>query len=92
MTHTKEGAVNAILEQRRVEFYGEGITWFDFIRLDKDFDRRGAGYDATEVYNIKAGDNCLIWRVPYNEQQYNKQISEEQNNPVGTKPTAVADI
>lgn len=89
---TKEGVVNAILEQRRVEFYGEGITWFDFIRLDKDFDRRGAGYDATEVYNIKAGDNCLIWRIPYNEQQYNKQISEEQNNPVGTKPTAVADI
>lgn len=89
---TKEGVVNAILEQRRVEFYGEGITWFDFIRLDQDFDRRGAGYDATEVYNIKAGDNCLIWRIPYNEQQYNKQISEEQNNPVGTKPTAVADI
>lgn len=89
---SKDGVVNAVLDQRRVEFYGEGITWFDFIRLGKDFDRRGAGYDASEVYNIKAGDNCLIWRIPYNEQQYNKQISEDQNNPVGTKPTAVADI
>lgn len=85
------GVVNAVLEQRRIEFYGEGITWYDFIRLDKDFDRRGGGYDASEVYNIKAGDNCLIWRIPYNEVQYNAQISEDQNNPVGTHPTAVAD-
>lgn len=89
---TKEGVVNAVLEQRRVEFYGEGITWFDLIRLHKDFDRRGAGYGASEVYNIKAGDNSLIWRIPYNEMQYNKQITDKQNNPVGTKPTAVADI
>ena len=89
---SKEGVMNAILDQRRVEFYGEGITRFDFIRLDKEFDRRGEGYDASEVSNIKTGGNCLIWRVPYNEQQYNKQISEDQNNPAGTKPTAVADI
>lgn len=88
---TTEGVVNAILTQRRIEFYGEGITWFDFIRLNKDFDRRGAGYDATEVYNIPAKDDCLIWRVPKNEMQHNKFITEEQNNPVGKHPTAVAD-
>lgn len=88
---TTEGVVNAVLQQRRIEFFGEGIVWFDLIRLNKDFDRRGAGYDATECYNIPAGDACLIWRIPYNEMQYNKQISDDQNNPVGTKPSAVAD-
>lgn len=88
---TKDGVVNAVLQQRRVEFYGEGITWFDMIRLNKDFDRRGAGYDATECYNIPAGDACLIWRIPYNEMQYNKLITDDQNNPVGTKPSPVAD-
>ena len=88
---TTEGVVNATLIQRRIEFYGEGITWFDFIRLNKDFDRRGAGYDASEVYNIPAKDNCLIWRIPQNEMLYNKLISDSQNNPVGTKPTAVED-
>lgn len=88
---TTEALVEEILTQRRIEFYGEGITWFDFIRLNKDFDRRGAGYEAACVYNIKAGDPCLIWRIPYNEMQYNKLIPESDNNPVGTKPVAVAD-
>lgn len=88
---TTDDVVNAVLTQRRIEFYGEGITWFDLIRLNKDFDRRGAGYEALYVYNIPAGDNCLIWRIPYNEMQYNKQITDEQNNPVGTMPTPVAD-
>lgn len=88
---TTDGVVNATLIQRRIEFYGEGITWFDFIRLNKDFDRRGAGYDASEVYNIPAKDDCLIWRIPKNEMQHNKFITDEQNNPVGKHPTAVAD-
>lgn len=88
---TTSGVVNAVLEQRRIEFYGEGIVWFDLIRLNRDFDRRGAGYDATECYNIPAGDACLIWRIPHNEMHYNKLITDEQNNPVGTKPSAVAD-
>ena len=88
---TTEGVVNATLVQRRIEFYGEGITWFDFIRLNKDFDRRGAGYDASEVYNIPAKDACLIWRIPQNEMLHNKFITDADNNPVGVKPTAVAD-
>lgn len=88
---SKDEVVEAVLTQRRIEFYGEGITWFDLIRLNKDFDRRGAGYSATEVYNIKAGDDALTWRVPFNEMQYNKLITNEQNNPVATHPKAVAD-
>lgn len=83
--------VDEVLRQRRIEFYGEGITWFDLMRLGKNFDRRGAGYESAYVYNIPAGDAALVWRIPLNEIQYNAQISEEQNNPVATLPKAVAD-
>lgn len=85
------GVQEACFQQRRIEFWGEGISWFDYIRLNKDFDRRGGGFEASTCYDIKAGDNALIWRIPYNEIQYNKQISAEDNNPVATHPTPVAD-
>ncbi|MGI6223055.1 MAG: RagB/SusD family nutrient uptake outer membrane protein [Prevotella sp.] len=88
---TGTGVQEACFQQRRIEFWGEGLSWFDYIRLNKDFDRRGGGFGTNEVYNIAAGDNALIWRIPYNEIQYNAQISEEDNNPVPTHPVAVED-
>lgn len=81
----------AVFQQRRVEFWGEGITWFDYIRLNKAFDRRGGGFETNTCFNIPAGDNALIWRIPYNEIQYNAKISESDNNPVPTHPTPVPD-
>ena len=86
-----EDVQEEVFQQRRVEFYGEGVTWYDYIRLNKDFDRRGGGFEANYCFNIPAGDNCLIWRLPYSEVQYNSQISDSDNNPVATKPTAVDD-
>ncbi|MCR5076430.1 MAG: RagB/SusD family nutrient uptake outer membrane protein [Prevotella sp.] len=87
---TGEAVQEAVYQQRRVEFWGEGLSWFDLIRLNKDFDRRGGGFDANDCFDIKAGDKVLIWPIPENEVQYNKLI------PTGTggglsKPTAVAD-
>lgn len=83
--------VEEVFWHKRVELWGEGITWFDYLRLNKDFDRRGGGFEANYCFNIPAGDNALIWRLPYSEVQYNSQISESDNNPVATKPTAVED-
>lgn len=80
-----------VFQQKRMEFWGEGVIWFDYLRLNKDFDRRGGGFDANYCYNIPAGDNALIWRLPYSEVQYNSQISESDNNPVATHPVAVDD-
>lgn len=82
----------AVFQQRRIEFWGEGITWFDYIRLNKNFDRRGGGFETEYVYNIPAGDNALIWRIPQNEAQYNKKIGSDYNNPVATHPQPVPDI
>lgn len=77
--------------QRRVELWGEGLSYFDLMRLNKGIDRRGAGFPAAYVFNIPAGDGTLIYRIPQSEEQANPLISAEDNNPVCSIPTPVAD-
>jgi len=81
-----------VFRQRRIELWGEGLIWYDIMRLNKNIDRRGAGYqDAPYIYNIQAGDNVLLWRLPDVEINANKMLSSEDNNPAGNAPTPVAD-
>lgn len=82
-----------VYRQRRIELWGEGMSYFDILRLGKAMDRRGGGYINPEIiYNIPAGDNVLIYRIPQSEEQQNIQISADDNNPTSTKPVAVADV
>lgn len=72
-----------IFRQRRIELWGEGLVWFDFMRLNKDVDRRGAGYtDPGVVVHIPAGSNLLLYRIPQSEIEANLLISEGDNNPI----------
>ncbi len=81
-----------IYRQRRIELWGEGLSWFDIMRLKKNVDRRGAGYpNATVVYNIKYGDNAMLWRFPESEIQANPALEESDNNPAAAIPSPVAD-
>lgn len=82
-----------VYRQRRIEFWGEGLNWYDVMRLNKDVDRRGAGFpDASSVYNIAAGSDILLWRIPQNEITSNKALSEDDNNPSASAPSPVSDI
>lgn len=82
-----------IYRQRRIELWGEGLIWYDIMRLNKDVDRRGAGFpNASSVYNIPAGSDILLWRIPQNEINSNPALSEGDNNPAAPVPTPVADI
>jgi hypothetical protein len=91
MATTATGVQDAVWEQRRIELWGEGLSYFDLMRLNKGIDRRGAGFPSAYVYNIPAGDNTLIYRIPESEQEANSLISAEDNNPVTSLPTPVAD-
>lgn len=79
------------LMQRRVEFFGEGITYFDFMRLNKDFDRTGGGWPAVFNYNVKAGDPVLLLCIPESEQNGNKAFSAAENNSPAPRPTPVVE-
>ncbi len=82
-----------VYRQRRIELWGEGLSWYDIMRLNKDVDRRGAGFpDASSVYNIAAGSDILLWRIPQNEITSNKALTESDNNPSASAPSPVSDI
>ncbi len=81
----------AVYFQKRIELWGEGLIWFDVMRLNKGIDRRGGGFDATFVFNIPAGDPILLWRLPQTEINANSAISDADNNETVPSPTPVAD-
>lgn len=89
---SKEAIQQEVWRQRRIELWGEGLSWYDIMRLNKGVDRRGGGYpDETSIFNIPAGSNILLWRIPKTEINSNKGISETDNNPVEAEPDPVAD-
>lgn len=71
--------VEAVYTQRRIELWGEGLVWFDIMRLNKGIDRRGCGFDDPEIiYDIEPTDNVLLWRVPEAELEANKPLKAQQ--------------
>ncbi len=90
--HSAADFQEEVYRQRRIELWGEGLSWYDIMRLNKNVDRRGAGYpNATSVFNIAAGSDILLWRIPENEIQANKALTADSNNPSASLPTPVAD-
>lgn len=80
----------AVYQQRRIELWGEGMSYFDILRLKKPMDRRGAGFEASACYNIPAGDPALILQIPQSEVEANSALGA--NNEPGVQPTPVQDI
>ena len=78
--------------QKRIELWGEGLIWFDFMRLNKNLDRRGGGFDATAVFVINAGDPILLWRIPQTEIEANPALTDADNNETTPVPQPVADV
>lgn len=80
-----------VYRQKRIEFWGEGIIWYDVMRLNKGVDRRGAGYTAAAIFNIPSGDPILLWRLPQSEIQGNSALTDDDNNKATEAPTPVDD-
>lgn len=87
----KEGVRDAVWNQRRIELWGEGLSYFDLVRLNKPVDRRGGGWDDAWVYNIPAGDQIMVLPIPQSETNRNPLISPADNNPSVSKPRPVDD-
>lgn len=78
-----------IYRQRALEFWGEGITFYDMMRLGLPLTREGAlakrdpsagGYPLESRFNIPAGDNKFLFQFPREEILNNRAV---QQNPVG---------
>lgn len=78
-----------VLNQRRIELWGEGITYYDFLRLGKDFDRAGAGFPDEWNYNVPATSNLFRLPIPETEMQGNEAFRlAGNNNPSASRPVA----
>jgi len=93
---TAEELQDEIWLQRRMEFWGEGITWYDHMRLEKDIvryeERNGqiiTNFGANAIFNIPADAPYRIWPIPQNEIQANDGISDADNNNMGTLPQSL---
>lgn len=90
---SKTDIQNEIWRQRRIELWGEGLSWFDIMRLKKPVDRRGGGYpDVACIFNIPYGSDIMLWRIPQKEIEANVGLNESDNNPSAALPTPVTDI
>jgi len=88
-----EDVQEEVFRHRRIELWGEGLNWFDVMRLNTGVDRRGGGYpNATMVFNIPPEDPLLLWRIPEAEIQANPGLTEGDNNPAAPTPEPVPDI
>lgn len=74
-----------VWRQRRVELWGEGLSYFDIMRLKKPIDRRGAMYPAAWRYNVAYETPIMLFLVPDSEMSANKAITE--NNEQASQPT-----
>lgn len=84
-----QGVQEAVFLQKRIELWGEGLVYFDYMRLNKPVDRRRARAPYSFTYNIAAGSPQLIYCIPDGEITTNRAISDADNNPTSSRPTAV---
>lgn len=80
--------IDEVWRQRRIELWGEGLSYFDLLRLNKPLDRRGGGWDIDWVYNVEAPLKPFL--IPNNEVQSNSSLGA--NNDTWSKPNAVQDF
>lgn len=78
-----------IWRQRRLEFWGEGMSWFDVMRLGTGIDRRNSGIEAAYSFVIAGTDTKLLYPIPESEVQANPSLTEADYNPVTASPSPI---
>lgn len=80
-----------VWRQRRIELWGEGMSWFDRMRFNAGIDRRGCGFASTYVYVMGGNDANLLWAIPESEINSNPALSTADQNPSGGSPSPAKD-
>lgn len=86
-----EDFINEIWQQRRIEFWGEGVAFLDIKRLEKGITRSypGTNHQAGARYNTSITPYWMNVCIVRSETNTNKGIPPEKNNPVPDKPTDI---
>ena len=75
--------MDEMLFQKRVEFWGEGVVFFDYKRLGKGILRGYPGTNEAAVYAFNCEGRSPQWNIVVTnaEFQYNDAIDSSTNNP-----------
>lgn len=88
-----EGVINEIFLQKRIEFWGEGIIFFDFKRLNKGVIRayEGSNWPETQRFNTIGRPGWMNWPFVDYEGSFNEGVKGYLNPNVGEKFTPIMD-
>ncbi len=75
-----------VYQQRRLELWGEGFSFFDHLRLKKGIDRAYAGSNhlSSSQYKIEAGSWYFLFQIPLREIDNSADINAGDQNPAPT--------
>lgn len=73
--------VDDIFLQKRLELWGEGVIFYDYLRLKKGVNRVYPGSNHTYAIDVPAGDWKLIYQIPQSEIDNNSEMSDADQNP-----------
>lgn len=76
--------VDDIFLQKRIELWGEGVVFYDYIRYKKDLTRNYPGSTHLVKEDLKAGSWRLIYAIPQTELDNNNEINDSDQNPTPT--------
>ncbi len=77
-----------IWRQRRIELWGEGMSWFDLMRLKTGYNRLSAGFESTYIYVLDYDDANLLWPIPESEIESNPALTSADQNASNGTPSA----
>lgn len=79
---TGAALIDEIIFQKRCEFWGEGVLFFDFKRLNMGIDNAYEGTNAPAGLDFQTNGRCPAWNIciPQAETQQNFAL-EGKNNP-----------
>jgi len=75
-------SVEDVFLQKRIELWGEGVIFYDYLRLKKGVDRTYQGSNHLYKVTRPAGDWLYIYQIPQAEIDNNEEISGDDQNPV----------
>jgi hypothetical protein len=74
--------VEDVFLQKRLELWGEGHIFYDYLRLKKGVDRTYANSNHMVKNKVDAGSWKFIYQIPQTEIDNNVELSENDQNPL----------
>lgn len=80
-TNVGQALIDEIILQKRIELWGEGVTFLDIKRLKQGIDRRGSNHRSDAIVVAGPEDPIFTYKIPKREFETNFNMPESEQNP-----------